>query len=485
MPKLDLHLNLRPIHWQRIFTREEPIAGLEASDDALRLALIEPNKRTGQSELRFLVEETLPEGVVVAGTIADRTRFAAALRNLLKEAGQAIHYVILSIPADPSYLRTFSFPQSVQGPKLEESMRLAIGFQLPVKPDDVYLDWEKLLTSDDERTELLLATAPKTVVDGYLGALAAAGLHAVAVELHPLSFVRAAELSPDQTLIVTERNRTSTTLAVTAGTTVRFIRVLPRAVISTDAAIDAETKKLGDFYEAEHGTAGTVVNLYALDVRQPFATHPALSSEAGRWLTSIGAAVRGATPRSADDWISVLPVGTSQAYEYQKAILFTEFISSIVIGLSVFFAAVFVGSLFLLTNVQQRTEEQLRRLSALPVPQDAAALQARKAIFDQAITTAAPLVKTFPRWSVFLQTLKAATPAGITITSLSLPSPAATFTMSGIADTRQTLNTFRKALDSTPLFAAVELPLTNLDQRSNVPFSISFRLADPTILFST
>ena len=55
--------------------------------------------------------------------------------------------------------------------------------------------------------------------------------------------------------------------------------------------------------------------------------------------------------------------------------------------------------------------------------------------------------------------------------------------LTGISTDMETLNQFKKSLQSSTYLASIELPITNLEQKTDIPFSISFKLKDPNSLF--
>ena len=56
-------------------------------------------------------------------------------------------------------------------------------------------------------------------------------------------------------------------------------------------------------------------------------------------------------------------------------------------------------------------------------------------------------------------------------------------TITGVSKDRETLNLFKKSLQESPYITGVELPINNLEQKENIPFSISFHLKDPSMLY--
>ena len=173
--------------WVKFFTREELVAGLEISSDYLRLALLSQGKDK-KSSVTALAEEPLKEGVLSDGLIKNKEEFVMAVKRLLVKSKTKIRYVIVSIPENNVFSKVFAFPKSIRDEKLKETMELSIGFQLPIKLGDVYLDWEKI--EGEGKNEVLLGAIPKSVINEYVAALTPTSLKIVAVEFHLLSIAR-------------------------------------------------------------------------------------------------------------------------------------------------------------------------------------------------------------------------------------------------------------------------------------------------------
>ena len=478
----------------KLFTRDEPIAGLEISDSCLRLALLlkeEKGELRAKSseeealEIKALGEKPLKGGIIGGGEIKKKEDFIAALNELLKDIKPRIRYAVVSIPADNVYARLYSFPKTVSGEKLEETMKLTVGFQLPVKVEDTYLDWEKT-SAETRRNEVFLATIRKPIIDNYLEALAAVGLRTVAIEFHPMSVARAADISPGKTVLALISGKENITVSVIENKTVRFNRTIP-ANRTNAASFAEEIRKVVDFYESENKTSISEIvsigetsasddRILPAKIMKLFSGHPKISKDSGKWLIAVGAAWRGLLPRAEDALVSLMPIGTEEAYENQKALAFAEFLSAIVIGLSAFFAVVFVGVWILMTSVQQSFNGRLQSLISLPLPTDAPEIESRARNLNETVGKASNILGTIFTWSGLLEELKSRTIPGIAINSVSLPAPDATMNLTGIAQNRPQLNSFKKSLEESSLLTEVALPLANLEMKESIPFLISFRL---------
>jgi len=469
----------------QFFTREEPIAGLEISDIYLRLSLLEfadKEKQKLKIKIKFLIEEPLPEGIISEGVIKDQNNFILSLKKLFKKNEKKIRYVIISLPADNVYSRLFSFPKTIEEGKIEETMKLVVDFQLPVTPAEVYLDWEKVESA--EQNEALLAAIPQKIIDGYLEALALAGLNVVAVEFHPLSFSRVLDLPKNKAVLIKIPNKENIGIFIIKNETLRFSRFLPKTFLSEKNLLDVEIKKITEFYEAENKESiSKVIDSGELKIIKIF-DHPEINKNNSTWLVSLGAAFRGLLPRVEDTLISLMPVGTEKAYERQKAIIFAKFMQGVIIGLSLFFSIAFIGAWLLLVTVQKNFSQQLNNLSFLPVASDAVELETKTNNFNSLIVQTSDILQKIPQWSPVLEELKSRVISGISIANFSLPSPEALMTISGVAQNRSRLNLFKKSLTESSFFTEVNMPLTNLEQKENISFSVTFRLKNPAALYS-
>lgn len=475
--------------WVKFFTREELVAGLEISSDCLRLTLLSQNKDK-KPFVAAAVEEPLKDGVVIEGAIKNREEFVKAVKKLVSQSKTRIRYVIVSIPENRVFSKIFAFPKSIKGEKLKETMELSIGFQLPIKLDDAYLDWEKI--ECENKNEVLLGAVPKSVINEYVAALGPTGLKIVAVEFHLLSIARALPKNEKPVMILLDKPERMT-VGVIKSNVLRFIHTISYETVAKEK-LNAELKRIINFYEGEYEqlskivalkkeTVKTIGKINDLHVETPFALQNENKSDAGKWLVSAGAAVRGALPRKEDTLISLMPVGTEEAYEYQKATTFSNLIADIVTAASVIFLAVFMGGWFLMLSIQQSLINQYSLFSSLPVPQETVELETRARHLNFLLLQINELVKTTPMWSSAITEIRARTVPGIVLSNLIVNLPDMPITMQGTAKDRETINLLKRSFEASSSFAGANVPLTNLEKKTEIPFSMSFQLKDPQSLY--
>ncbi|MBI5742525.1 MAG: pilus assembly protein PilM [Candidatus Niyogibacteria bacterium] len=459
--------------------RRSPIAGLEISESAVRIALLEMGKgKNARVAIKTLAEEELPEGTLTDGRVTDTKGLTEAIRRLVTGAGITTKYVVASIPVGAAYARVFSFPENVSGEKLEQTMNLTIGFHLPVRPEDVHLDWEKIEGDDGEVKEIFLAAAAKDVVTGFLEAVKNAGLKVVALEIHPASFARVADLGAGAT-IVRRADTASTAFYVLKNGAPRFMRTVPNA--AGKVFLKGEAQRIKNFYEFENGPVSDILDYETLTGARAIVPE-GLEGEA-RWLVALGAAARGLLPRSEDTLVSVMPLGTELAYEYQKLATFSNLLSNIAVGVAAFFATAYLGAWIMMLSLQMSVTSGLQNASMVRVAPEMAGLEDRATAFNERVASLAGIVGTIPRWSLAVELVSRHISDGITISALSMPAPSAVFSMTGIAATRDSLNAFKRSMEEEPQFAEVAMPLVGIGMRKNIPFSVSFRLKDPQVLY--
>jgi hypothetical protein len=467
----------------KLFTREEKIAGLEVRDDYLRMALLQPGKIGDKpsTEIRFLGEEPLDEGVVIGGSIKDKDKFVKSVKKLVNRSPVKISFTMVSIPADGVYSKVSSFPKTIMGDKLKESMDLAMQFQLPDKPEETYASWEKIGPSD--RNEVLVATILKKPINELVDALSSAGLRVVAVEFSALSICRSMDIKDSETVLVRAPQISGVEVFIVKNRLPYFVRVLPKEFLSSKDLLDKEVDRIADFFGADKGDIDRRIDISEAKIIDSLSGNPKIGENYGKWLSSIGIAMRAMIPRSADDMISLMSVGTEDAYEYQKAVAFSEFILESSIAVSLFFIAVFIIALASLSSFQQSVIRQTASISTTPLPNNSDQLQAQAGQLNNTLAITVGILRGTVDWSAVLKKLDADIIPGITLNGISMPSQNGTMSISGIAQTRDILNNFNATLEADTFLSNVNLPITNIDQSNNLPFNITFTISNPQALY--
>ena len=477
------------MNFLNLLTKEKLVAGIEISDSVVRIAFFRqknkrhtplPGKEPVQDEL-ILIEEPIAANIIADGVVVDVDLLGKTLKNIWAKAKIGTDYAIVAIPDDKIYSRIFSFPKTVEGARLTEAMRLAISFQLPVKTEEAYLDWER--TGGTLSTnEILLSTVPRAVVQGYITALELAGIKILALESHLASIARAVKSTPGQTTLFSKKTPDGATIFALKDGILRFSRTLPVHFVP-ESQIHSETMRVKVALEASTKEAVKEGDLVDALIRDEYAEQSEFTEPRSKWLVALGTAIRGKIPEREDNLISILPVGTEEAYAYQKATTFVMLIRNMTIGVSAFFVVAFLAAYLFMISLSQNTNRTVTTLSSSLASPELATQESLIARVNALTETASILLAETPVWSTLLTELTGHTNDGIVVSNFSAGSLAGTMTISGTAKNRATLNQFKKSLQDSTMLADIVLPITNIIQRENLPFSISFRIKDPSAVY--
>lgn len=483
-----------------LFTKEKRVAGLEISDSVVRIAFFstQKNKSAHKTEPKLiLIEEPIADNIIEEGVVKDKELLAKTLKQIWAKADLGTDYAVVSIPNDKIYSRIFSFPKTVSGDKLTEAMKLAVSFQLPMNIEESYLDWEPVeeLAHVEKRTEtlvnaidlrnaneILLAIMPRIVAQGYVEAIEEAGIRTLTLESHLASIGRVMSQS-ETPVLLTKKTPDGVTVFIVKNGTLHFSRTLPARYLP-GSALTAEIKKIKTSFEAVYREKITEATLDDVQVQDAFITIPELAQDKDphRWIIALGAAIRGQIPEGKDNLISMLPVGTEEAYAYQRATTLIVFIRNLVVGTSIFFVLAFTATYFAikLSNEAARSTQVLSTASISPE-----LLKKEDYIKNvNGLTTATQVILSeTPMWSVVLEEVVARVTPGIIISGFNAPTILEPIILTGVAHDRKSLNEFKRSLKESKLFTEVELPLTKLEQKEEIPFSVSLRIADPTAVY--
>lgn len=460
-----------------LISNQDPIGGIMIGDSKVRACFAAPEQFNKLNAPLICVEESLPNNTVVNGVVQNVDELAKALASAIKSSNT--RYFIVSISPAVIYSKALSFPKSVGDDQLEEAISVAVKFQLPFEPKTAYVDTE---TIRDERGRVTNAIAARSsVVDAYLSALEKAGINTVAMESYATSAARVI-LVPPETYTVAIPCETSTAIAVIKSSHVQFMRSVPQGQLAEPNAIIEEIRKVHDAYIAEYGIDTKSLNWQESQPEPSYAKIFPSDKPPHDWYAAIGAYLRGMLPREFDTIASVMPLNTSEAYEQQKAMAFAGFVRNIVVSVSLFFVVVY-AAFFGFTHALMANEQANEHVAANPTVVGVQEMQSNAEKFGNLLNTAADLAHQDPSWSILIDDILSLSRDGIVISTAGISVPTSPVQISGIASTRDGLNNFKTILETSGIFNTVTLPLTNLEVKDNIPYSISFMITDPKHVF--
>ncbi len=498
----------------KLLTYEEKIGGISIFDSRVEMLILEFKEKEGILSISTSSFVDLPVGVIAGGVLKNEEAFVAAISELIKKnkvsKKSKVSSFVVSIPANFIYFHSFSFPRNLSDQQIEEAMKLNLRFSLPLSQDAVYVDWETVQSQDTAKKEVVLCSAPKNYIDQYLTALSKAGVTTVALEFHALSISRVLALEPDSSAMIAIFSNNDLEIAIVESGALRFLQSfnIDKIIeagemnIEMDIVIDKLWRAM-NFYDSEKGQKGSINKLYLTgdygkirDYKEiigkkieglsvdfasilPIFPEMPLAKDSNLPQITFGASLRGLMPREEDAIISLMPIGTEEAYERKRMLSFAKIASDLVSVLSIFFIILFLGSWILMTVLLGNIEKSLQRQSSLP--EGLIELKGQAVIFNETINQVEQLRQQTPKWSRFLERLGSFLAYGVTINRVD--ASIGGVTINGAALTRDSLLQFKTILEKTGLFSEVKIPFNYLEQKENISFSLILKFKDTEFIF--
>ncbi len=485
----------------QLFNPVEKIVGMEIAHGRVCVMLLEKDKK---GSLRGAGKEIiiLPDIIAQDGTVREKQKLAAALKTIRETSKEIFksHYVIITLPSAAPFMDVVKFPK-VAPEQLEESIKLNLSTKtlFPINVDDIYYDWQIIASSDVYHERVLLAFAGKEHIHDYVAACETAGLHLLAVETPPLSLARALTNFESNAGLVIRISEESIELSVVRHHDLLFCRrvSLPNAytldVLKT--IVKDEAFKSLNYYATEN-QGDTPITSFVLLSRVPqkneiaaycseqlgitgegtrFAHDTALSDSSA---AAFGTALRGLITREEDTLISLLPIGTEEAYRKRRFLAYVSLWSDIINATALLFVALFGASLLFLNITEKNAAAQNARLTTTNTQSNKAEKLKQEAVrFNSVVSAVAQANDTIVSFSPVIQeVLPALRHDGITITTIAITPSGTDLRVSATAATRDNAIAFRKSLENNPLFTGVAVPPLNVTQRISIPLDITLSL---------
>lgn len=481
-----------------LLIKEKRVAGIEISENVIRIAYFRPRTTrdsneqkdsadTPGQELVFL-EEATPENLVAHGAIIDKLSFGKFLKDLWQQSNIDTNYAIVSVPEEKIYSRILSFPKVAGKNKLAEAVNLAIDYQLPIKKSDSYIGWERIADIGNTN-DILISGIPRTIADDYIEALSIAGIKILALESHLASIARMVNADNNTAAQFIKHNPDGgATLFIVKKGTLRFSRTLPTAIVPDMEHLTMEANRLKESFVVNEKMLVQDRSLEEVALPDSYTKYPEVShiasSDRAKWLIAVSAHARGQIEEGQDTHISLLPVGTAEAYAFQKTTSFVILMRNIVISVCAFFILAYSTTYFFVLYLSQKANASRTSISTTVVSPETLKNEQRMRNINALAAASQSIMATTPSWSILLNEINTHLLNGILISNITVVSPTDPILLTGTAKDRNTLNQFKKSLQSSAYFTAVELPIANLELKGNVPFSVSFRIKDSSILYN-
>ena len=395
MPKValpSLHaVRLPTAAFFRALQGAERVAGVVIEYNRIRYAEFE----RAHDGSRILVGEgavSLPEGTIRAGTLARPDALTEALRKLAREGKPSpltTPQIILG--------STVTLPAGVAGEEAEGALRLEIESTLPFSLEESYTDWQPIEKPKGQALqEYLFVGARISEIEPYIHAAEQAGLGVVSVEPVTLSMARGLVLEqPMVTYLVQIYDDALLGVAMDEAGNVRYFHHRSLPAISVASVNPLEPSQTEGSNRAQR--IALELAAFIRFLKEQFNERPQqlvvdgmlnqdeLTSIAGLSETlgipvvlghethllsraaARGVALRGMLPRSDDALVSLMAIGTEQAYLERQASFFVR-VSLRMLVITAVLAALLLGGTwgFTLTLERRAQLQAQQQLATIP-----------------------------------------------------------------------------------------------------------------------
>jgi len=175
--------------------RRSAWVGIDIAPEAVHLVQLADEAGTGW-QISHAASVALPAGAVFGAQMAEPMAVGAAIAQARRQAGAWARQAVMALAAPAAVLRVLSMPAGLSAADLEAQVELEATRDLPAGQGEIALDFQVLGPVLDEpaRNQVLLAVAQMEAVRRCEVALAAGGLHALAVEVDSLALARAVQV---------------------------------------------------------------------------------------------------------------------------------------------------------------------------------------------------------------------------------------------------------------------------------------------------
>jgi type IV pilus assembly protein PilM len=201
--------------------------------------------------VRAAASAPTPSGTMDEGRITDAQAVGRALRDLVQKAGIKTRRAVTAVNGQVALMREVRMPQ-LPPEEIRQAARFEVERYLPYPIAEVTFDTVVIGENREGgagRVDVLVVAARTDVLRQHLGALQAAGLEPVVVEVEPLAVVRAVapRATSEQVTACIHLGSSVTMILVAEGEAPRVIRTV---AFGTTQLLEAAASRLGATGEA-------------------------------------------------------------------------------------------------------------------------------------------------------------------------------------------------------------------------------------------
>jgi len=209
-----------------MFTRsKKSVLGLDLSNRSFKI--VQFRERTGKPSLVSSVKQDIPAGLVENSEIKKEKELIILIKSALaKMKGESLRtrQVVCNLPEEKVFIRVVQLPL-MKKEEINHAVKWEAEAHIPLGLDEVYLDWQIIEsnTAHSDHFDILIAVAPRTLIESYFNFLKKCGLQPIALEPESIAVVRG--LIGDKQAkpaIIVDIGATGTNFVIFAASAIRF-----------------------------------------------------------------------------------------------------------------------------------------------------------------------------------------------------------------------------------------------------------------------
>ena len=446
-----------------------------------------------------IVEEPLSAGIINNGLLKDENAFLDHLVKLLGKFHYSGSHWVVTLPEASVFTMYRIFP-GIPRENLKETIEMNYLNFLPGEPQEIFWGWQEigLAKNKDAPKEVMLSSIKKADLTAYLNCFAKAGITPIAIESKSCSVGRVFGQTQNTLVINLEKgdqnipwiltatilNNGFPCLAREASLSSQPMEELLRAirgVINFYLTEKKETKISTIILDGNAATPAIAENLKTtFGVEVKFATDIfKLFANQGISLALLGAGLRAAAGQREDNSLSLLPVGTQEAYQEKNTLQFLRGIANIISITAILFLVLFLGAIIFYFWLANQADQQIASLATINQSKsDPKITEIQNTLKDvnPKIEIEAKLEDQMTAWSPILKQITATMPDGVVLSQITLAKEDQPMSLVGLAQSREALVTFRENLAKLSFVDSLQLPSSNINQDNVVNFTITLNI---------
>ncbi len=189
--------------------------GVDISDTSLKYVQFRPNRRSGGDlSLQYSGDIDIPKGVLERGTINDRAKLVAAIKEVRKRTGT--RYVRVSLPEEHAYIFETEIKKDTELKEIRGLLEFKMQDDVPLSPQDAFFDYDISESARDKSMLQVTVTAcAKEVVMSYYQACREAGVVPLSFEVESQAITRSVIPAGDtKTHMIVDLGQTRTGIGI-------------------------------------------------------------------------------------------------------------------------------------------------------------------------------------------------------------------------------------------------------------------------------